>query len=99
MSAFTPTIPRRPPGGPGRLSFPQERLFLLDRIMPGLAAYNGQAENISRTTLQSVSRVISVEARHASWARSLAGKLPAPVPADVPITASAALKSIKSYLG
>lgn len=65
----------------------------------GLAAYNGQAENISRTTLQSVSRVISVEARHASWARSLAGKLPAPVPADVPITASAALKSIKSYLG
>ena len=43
--------------------------------------------------------MISVEARHASWARSLAGKLPAPVPADVPITASAALKSIKSYLG
>jgi rubrerythrin len=65
----------------------------------GLAAYNGQAENISRTTLQSVARVISVEARHAAWARSLAGKLPAPVPADVPITASAALKSIKSYLG
>jgi rubrerythrin len=65
----------------------------------GLAAYNGQAENISRATLQSVARVISVEARHAAWARSLAGKLPAPVPADVPITASAALKSIKSYLG
>jgi hypothetical protein len=40
MSAFTPTIPRRPADEPGRLSFPQERLFLLDRIMPGLAAYN-----------------------------------------------------------
>lgn len=26
--------------GPQPLSFPQERLFLLDRIMPGLAAYN-----------------------------------------------------------
>ena len=65
----------------------------------GLAAYNGQAENMSRATLQSVARVISVEARHAAWARSLAGKLPAPVPADVPITASAALKSIKPYLG
>ena len=65
----------------------------------GLAAYNGQAENMSRATLQSVARVISVEARHAAWARSLAGKVPAPVPADVPITASTALKSIKSYLG
>jgi rubrerythrin len=65
----------------------------------GLAAYNGQAENMSRATLKSVARVISVEARHAAWARSLAGKLPAPVPADVPITASAALKTIKPYLG
>jgi rubrerythrin len=65
----------------------------------GLAAYNGQAENMSRATLGSVARVISVEARHAAWARSLAGKLPAPVPADAPITASAALKSIKPYLG
>ena len=26
--------------GPARLSFPQERLFLLDRVMPGLGAYN-----------------------------------------------------------
>jgi amino acid adenylation domain-containing protein len=34
------TIPARPPGGPRRLSFPQERLFLLDRIMPGLPVYN-----------------------------------------------------------
>jgi amino acid adenylation domain-containing protein len=38
----TPTqaIPRRAHDGPQPLSFPQERLFLLDRIMPGLAAYN-----------------------------------------------------------
>jgi amino acid adenylation domain-containing protein len=41
-SGTTPpsTIPRRPTGGPRPLSFPQERLFLLDRIMPGLPAYN-----------------------------------------------------------
>jgi rubrerythrin len=65
----------------------------------GLAAYNGQAENISRATLRFVAPMMSVEARHAAWARSLAGKLPAPVPADVPITASVALKSIKPYLG
>ena len=34
------TIRRRSGSGPTQLSFPQERLFLLDRIMPGLAAYN-----------------------------------------------------------
>ena len=36
----TQAIPRRAHDGPQPLSFPQERLFLLDRIMPGLAAYN-----------------------------------------------------------
>lgn len=34
------TIPRRVTGGPGVLSFPQERLFLLDQLTPGLAVYN-----------------------------------------------------------
>ncbi|HZU40905.1 MAG TPA: amino acid adenylation domain-containing protein [Solirubrobacteraceae bacterium] len=34
------TIPRRDAAGAAALSFPQERLFLLDQIMPGLAAYN-----------------------------------------------------------
>src|SRR5579864_7686273 len=40
MVTDTATIPRRAQLGPARLSYPQERLFLLDRIMPGLAAYN-----------------------------------------------------------
>jgi amino acid adenylation domain-containing protein len=35
-----PMIPRRIDAGPAPLSSPQERLFLLDRMMPGLAAYN-----------------------------------------------------------
>jgi rubrerythrin len=64
----------------------------------GLAAYNGQAENMSRQTLTAVARVISVEARHAAWARSLAGQVPAPVPADQPISAAQALNAIKPYL-
>ncbi len=34
------TIPRRTSVGPCPLSSPQERLFLLDRITPGLAVYN-----------------------------------------------------------
>ncbi len=36
----TQTIPRLAQDGPRPLSFPQQRLFLLDRIMPGLPAYN-----------------------------------------------------------
>ena len=38
--AYSPTISRREDRGPRPLSFPQERMFLLDRIMPGLPAYN-----------------------------------------------------------
>ncbi len=38
--AETPTISRHLGEGPKRLSFPQERMFLLDQIMPGLPAYN-----------------------------------------------------------
>ncbi|HEY6398334.1 MAG TPA: condensation domain-containing protein, partial [Solirubrobacteraceae bacterium] len=38
--ASAPTITKRPDNGPAPLSFPQERLFLLDRIQPGLGAYN-----------------------------------------------------------
>src|SRR4051794_31684455 len=34
------TLTARLREGPAPLSFPQERLFLLDRIMPGIAAYN-----------------------------------------------------------
>jgi amino acid adenylation domain-containing protein len=36
----TQTIRRHDHDGPRPLSYPQERLFLLDRIMPGLPAYN-----------------------------------------------------------
>ena len=64
----------------------------------GLAAYNGQAGNLSPAALASVARVISVEARHAAWVRELAGLQPAPTPVDAPITAAAATKAIQPYL-
>jgi Ferritin-like domain len=64
----------------------------------GLAAYNGQAGNLSPDALARVGRVISVEARHAAWARALAGMQPAPVAVDVPISAAAAQRAIKPYL-
>lgn len=40
LVATPDVIPRRRSDLPAKLSFPQERLFLLDRIIPGLGAYN-----------------------------------------------------------
>ncbi len=37
---FSSGLTRRGGSGPRPLSFPQERIFLLDRIMPGLSVYN-----------------------------------------------------------
>lgn len=65
----------------------------------GLAAYNGQAGNVSTPTLRALARVLSVEARHAAWARGLAGEVPAPQPTDAPITAHAAMQALSRYQG
>ncbi len=64
----------------------------------GIAAYNGQATNLSRGVLADVARVISVEARHAAWARALNGQQPAPVAVDVPISAAEAHTAIARYI-
>ena len=64
----------------------------------GIAAYNGQATNLSPGVLSSVARVISVEARHAAWARALAGEQPAPVAVDVPISVGDARTAIARYV-
>jgi hypothetical protein len=53
-----------------------------------IAAYNGQAGNLTKPTLAQAARIVSVEARHAAWIRALAGKDPAPNATDKPKTAS-----------
>ena len=47
-----------------------------------VAAYNGQATNLTPESLAAAARIVSVEARHASWARGLAGEEPAPRGSD-----------------
>jgi rubrerythrin len=64
----------------------------------GLGVYNGQAVNLTPTALAAAARVVSVEARHAAWARAIAGEIPAPVPVDVPITVSQAKRVFQTYL-
>jgi rubrerythrin len=64
----------------------------------GLGVYNGQAVNLTPKALAAAARVVSVEARHAAWARALAGKLPAPVPVDVPVSVSQAKKTFGQFI-
>lgn len=64
----------------------------------GLAVYNGQAVNLTPKALAAAARVVSVEARHAAWARAIAGEVPAPVPIDVPITVNQAKSVFQPYL-
>jgi rubrerythrin len=82
-------------------AFSSERAFLAAAVKledTGLAGYNGQAGNLSRTTLRSVARVISVEARHAAWVRDLAGEQPAPHATDAPISAQQAMTAIRPFV-
>jgi hypothetical protein len=51
-----------------------------------LAAFNGQAPNLTKKPLLTALKIASVEARHAGWVRDLAGRNPAPRPADPPAT-------------
>lgn len=64
----------------------------------GLGVYNGQAVNLRPKTLAAAARIVSVEARHAAWVRAIAGKLPAPVPVDVPVTVSEAKKTFGRFI-
>ena len=47
-----------------------------------VAAFNGQIPNLTRPRVMTAMRIVSVEARHVGWVRDLAGRNPAPRPAD-----------------
>jgi Ferritin-like domain len=53
-----------------------------------VAAYNGQAANLTKPTLAAAAKIVSVEARHAGWIRAITGKNPAPNATDNPRTAA-----------
>jgi rubrerythrin len=60
-----------------------------------LAAYNGQGPNLTASALGAAARIVSVEARHAAWARVLAGQNPAPQATDTPATEAEARAALK----
>ena len=61
----------------------------------GVAAYNGQATNLTAGALAAAARIVSVEARHAAWIRSIAGKTPAADATDPSLTAAQALAALR----
>jgi hypothetical protein len=49
-----------------------------------VSAFNGQVPNLTKPRVLTAMKIVSVEARHVGWARDLAGRNPAPQPADRP---------------
>jgi rubrerythrin len=62
-----------------------------------VAAYNGQATNLTKGTLAAAAEIVSVEARHAAWARAIAGEVAAPKPVDRPMTAEQAARGLRVF--
>jgi hypothetical protein len=62
----------------------------------GVAAYNGQAANLTKKSLSAAATIVSVEGRHAAWIRDIAGRAPAPRAADPGIDAAQATRKLRS---
>lgn len=60
-----------------------------------VAAYNGQATNLTKPTLATAAKIVSVEARHAAWIRAIAGKLPAADATDPSLTQAQVVAALK----
>lgn len=52
-----------------------------------VAAYNGQAGNLTKGALRAAATIVSVDARHAAWIRSIVGESPAAQAVDKPLSA------------
>lgn len=62
----------------------------------GVAAYNGQAANLSKPVLQAAARIVSVNARHAAWIRAIQDRQPASQPTDEAKTRREVLAEVDS---
>jgi hypothetical protein len=60
-----------------------------------VAAYNGQATNLTKKTLGAAAKIVSVEARHAGWIRAIVGQDPAPDATDTPLTPAQVTAALK----
>jgi rubrerythrin len=63
-------------------AFTAAAIILEDLVV---STYNGQAVNLTPAALKAAARIVSVEARHAAWIRSIVGDIPATSPTDSPL--------------
>jgi hypothetical protein len=70
-----------------------ETAVLLENL--GVAAYNGQAANLTKKALVAAAEIVSVEGRHAAWISDLAGEEPAPRAADPGASAAEVVRLIR----
>jgi hypothetical protein len=61
-----------------------------------VGAYNGQAANVTPGAFLAAARIVSVEARHAAWIRSIRNGDPAPDAVDVPSTAANVRRDLRT---
>jgi rubrerythrin len=76
-----------------------ERSFLEAAVLlenTGVLAYNGQAANLTKPALAAAAEIVSVEGRHAAWISALAGVAPAPRAADVGMSSTTAVRTLRS---
>lgn len=60
-----------------------------------VAAYNGQATNLTKPALRAAASIVSVEARHAAWIRDILGRTAAPRALERPLTAAQAQAALR----
>jgi hypothetical protein len=60
-----------------------------------VAAYNGQGTNVTADVLAAAGKIVSVEARHAAWIRSIVDQPPAPEATDTPQSADEVLGGLR----
>jgi hypothetical protein len=90
---------RAQPGFDFRNATRDERAFLDTAVLLenlGVAAYNGQAANLTKPALAAAAEIVSVEGRHAAWISDLAGKPPAPRAADVGASSADVVRALQS---
>jgi rubrerythrin len=76
-----------------------ERAFLDAAVLlenTGVAAYNGQAANLTKRALAAAAEIVSVEGRHAAWISDLAGEPPAPRAADIGASSADVVRTLQS---
>jgi rubrerythrin len=76
-----------------------QRKFIATAILledTAVAAYNGQAANLTKAALASAIEIVSVEGRHAAWIRDLAGDPPAPRAADPGQNATQVVRTVRA---